>query len=82
MTVSELKLKLFRKVDSLEKNRLEEVYGLVMNYLNGQKDISDWDKLTEEQKQGIVDAIDEIDSGKGISHDEVMSKIRKKYSHA
>lgn len=82
MTVSELKLKIFRKVDSLEKSRLEEVYGLVMNYLNGQKDISDWDKLTEEQKQGIVNAIDEIDSGKGISHDKVMSKIRKKYSHA
>ena len=82
MTVSELKLKIFRKVDSLEKSRLEEVYGLVMNYLNGQKDISDWDKLTEEQKQGIVNAIDEIDSGKGISHEKVMSKIRKKYSHA
>ena len=66
----------------MEKNRLEEVYGLVMNYLNGQKDISDWDKLTEEQKQGIVDAIDEIDSGKGILHEKVMSKIHKKYSHA
>ncbi len=82
MTVSELKLKIFRKVDSLEKNHLEEVYGLVMNYLNGQRDISDWDKLTEEQKQGIVDAIEEIDSGKGTSHEKVMSRIRKKYLHA
>jgi hypothetical protein len=82
MTVSELKLKIFRKVDSLEKSRLEEVYVIVMNYLNGQKDISDWDKLTDEQKQGIVNAIDEIDSGKGISNEKVMSKIRKKYSHA
>lgn len=40
--------------------------------MNGQKDVSDWGKLTEEQKQGIIDAIEEIDSGKGITHEKVM----------
>ncbi|MBK7626135.1 MAG: type II toxin-antitoxin system RelE/ParE family toxin [Bacteroidales bacterium] len=35
----------------MEKNKLEEFYGLLMNYINGQKDISDWDKLTEFQKK-------------------------------
>lgn len=44
--------------------------------------MNDWEKLTEEQKQGIIDAIGEIDSGKGISHEEVMENIRKKYSNA
>ncbi|MFC1730072.1 hypothetical protein ACFL6I_07015 [candidate division KSB1 bacterium] len=82
MTVSELKLKIFRKIDSLEKNRLEELYGLLINYLNGQKDISDWEKLTKEQKQGILTAIEEVDSGKGIPHKKVISSIRKKYSNA
>ena len=76
MNISELKLQLFKKVDSLDKSRLEELYGLVINYINVQKDISDWEKLTDKQKQGIVDAIDEIDSGKGIPHYEVISKIR------
>ena len=82
MTVSDLKLKIFRQIDSLEKNRLEELYGILINYLNGQKDISDWDKLTEEQKHGIFDAIEEIDLGKGIPNEKVMAKIRKKYLHA
>jgi hypothetical protein len=81
MTVSDLKLKIFRQIDSLEKSRLEEFYGLLMNYVNGKKDISDWDKLSETQKQGILDAIDELDSKKGVSNKVVIDKFRKKYSN-
>jgi hypothetical protein len=80
MTVSDLKLKIFRQIDSLEKNRLEEFYGLLLNYINGKKDISDWDKLTLAQKQGLMDAIDQLDSDKGIPHNEVIDKLRKKYN--
>jgi len=82
MTVSDLKLRIFREIDSLEKNKLEEFYGLLMNYINGKKDISDWEKLTANQKQGIFDALDEIESGKGISNKIVLDKFRKKYSQA
>ena len=82
MTVSDLKLKIFREIDSLEKNRLEELYGVLINYINGQRDISDWDELTKEQKQGIFEAMKEIESGKGIPNEKVMAKIRKKYLHA
>jgi len=82
MTVSDLKLKIFRQIDSLEKNRLEEFYGLLMNYVNGKKDISDWEKLSELQKQGILDAIDELDSKKGVANKVVIDKFRKKYSNA
>ena len=82
MTLSDLKLRIFREIDSLEKNRLEEFYGLLTNYINGKKDISDWDKLSANQKQGILDSIDEIESGKGIPNKVVLDKFRKKYSHA
>jgi hypothetical protein len=82
MTVSDLKLRIFRQIDSLEKNRLEEFYGVLLNYINGQKEISDWDKLSANQKQGLLDAIDEIESGKGIPNKVVLDKFRKKYSHA
>jgi transcription elongation factor GreA-like protein len=82
MTVSDLKLKIFRQIDSLEKSRLEEFYGVLMNYVNGKKDISDWDKLSDTQKQGILDAIDELDSKKGVSNKVVINKFRKKYSNA
>ena len=81
MTVSDLKLRIFRQIDSLEKNKLEEVYGILLNYINGQKDISDWDKLSSAQKQGIFDALEEIESDKGIANDVVLNKFRKKYSN-
>jgi hypothetical protein len=82
MTVSDLKRKIFRQIDSLEKSRLEEFYGLLMNYVNSKKDISDWDELSDTQKQGILDAIDELDSKKGVSNKVVIDKFRKKYSNA
>jgi hypothetical protein len=83
MTVAELKLKIFRQVDSLEKGRLEELYGVFLNYINGQKDANDWSQIIKlSSKQGIIDAIDEIQSGKGIPHETVMKNIRSKFSHA
>ena len=81
MTVSDLKLKIFRQIDSLEKSRLEEFYGLLMNYVNGKKDISEWDKLSDAQKKGILDAIDELNYQKGVSNKVVIDKFRKKYSN-
>jgi hypothetical protein len=82
MTVSDLKLKIFRQIDSLEKSRLEEFYGLLLNYVNGKKDVSDWEKLSDAQKIGILNAIDEIDSQKGVTHKVVIDKFRKRYLNA
>jgi hypothetical protein len=82
MTVSDLKLRIFRQIDALEKSKLEEFYGVLLNYINGQKEISDWNNLSANQKQGILDAIDEIDDGKVISNKVVLDKFRKKYSNA
>jgi len=82
MTISDLKLKLFRQIDSLEKNQLEEIYGVLTNFINEKKDIGDWEELTLEQRNGNFDAIDEIELGKGIPNEKVMSGIRKKFNHA
>lgn len=81
MTTADLKLRIFRQIDALEKSKLEELYGVLINYINGQKDISDWEKLSENQKLGIFDTIAEIEVGKGIQNKVVLDKFRKKYSH-
>jgi hypothetical protein len=81
MTVSDLKLRLFRQIDTLDKSKLEEIYGVLINYLNGQKDISEWEKLSDNQKKRIFNAIDELDAGKGIPNIVVLDKFRDKYSH-
>ena len=81
MTVSDLKLRLFRQIDTLEKSKLEEIYGVLINYINGQKDINEWEKLSDNQKHGILNAVKEIESGKGIPNKVILDKFRKKYSH-
>ncbi len=81
MTTSDLKLRIFREIDSLEKSKLEDIYGVIMNYINGQRDISEWNKLTSNQQKGIYDAIDEMDAQQGILNETILEKYRKKYSH-
>jgi hypothetical protein len=82
MTTSELKIKMFEQIDALDKTKFLELYGVFLNYVNGQKDIPDWNSLTVNQKKGILEAIDELDAGKGIPNNFVLDKFRKKYSNA
>ena len=79
MDTSELKLRIFREIDSLEQGKLQEVYGYLQNILRSDKDIDDWDILTVSQKEGLQNAINDLDAGEGIVHEDVVSKYRKKY---
>jgi len=80
MDTSELKLKIFREVDSLEKSKLEELYGVLVNFLNSKNKPDDWDLLPEEQKSGIHEAIAEIEEGEGIPHESVVAEFTAKYA--
>lgn len=79
MKTNELKQKLIRILDNLEKSQMEELYGLVVNWLRGKKEVEEWTLLSEIQKQGIIDAIEEIDSGQGQAHSDVVNEMLKKY---
>lgn len=81
MSIADLKIKIFRQVDSLDSNKLEEFYGIMLNFLNSKEDSDEWIGVTNDEKQGIEDAIKEMDLGKGVSHKKVIAKFRKKYSH-
>ena len=78
----ELKNRIINQIDSLDENVLEEFYGILTNFINSKRDINDWEALSENQKQGIFNAISEIEQGKGIPHDQVISDIRQKYPNA
>jgi hypothetical protein len=78
MTTSELKLRIFRQIDAMEKDKLEELYGVLLNYINSQQDANDWDALTEAQKKGIHEAIHEIEAGEGIPNHVVMERLHSK----
>jgi hypothetical protein len=80
MSTAELKLKLFREIDTLEKSKLEQTYGLVLNFINTDNDMEEWNTLTTTQQKGLLDAIEELNSSEGIDHKKVMEKHKNKYA--
>lgn len=79
MNAAEIKLDLFRKLDSLKENRLEEAYGVLINFINGKTEVDEWQNLTEKQKAAIMHGIDQLNKGEGKSHSDVMDHMRNKY---
>ena len=81
MDASEIKINLFRKLDTLRGRRLEEAYGLLLNFINSKSEIDDWQNLTSEQKDAIQFGVEQLNNGQGRDHKAVMSDIRKRYSN-
>lgn len=46
--------------------------------LNNEVDEEGWNSLSQEQKDGIYEAMESIKQGKGIPHQEVMSMVKQK----
>ncbi|AMR31328.1 hypothetical protein A0256_07765 [Mucilaginibacter sp. PAMC 26640] len=74
-----MKADLFDKISHLEGEQLQQLYGLVLNYLNGQEDETDWDKLPEYQKERITESLKQADEGLGRPLDIVLKDLRQKY---
>ncbi|PCI97894.1 MAG: hypothetical protein COB15_06865 [Flavobacteriales bacterium] len=79
MNPAEIKIDLFRKLDSLKGANLIEAYGLLLNHINGSNNLSDWDNLTFEQKDAIKLGLTQLDDGKGRSHTDVISDLRNRF---
>jgi hypothetical protein len=80
MNSEKLKLKIFQKVDLLDNQKLEEIYGLISNHINGEIDLSDLNKLAKEEQLGLDEAIESINKGEFLSHENVITELRNKYA--
>ena len=76
---SEIKLELFRKIDSLQGERLERLYGIFLNFLNEESTKYD-DELTEEAINSIEVGLSQLEKGERKAHSDVINEFRKKYS--
>ena len=81
MSTEEIKLRIFRQVDALDNAKLKEFYGIMQNYINSKKDTDEWIGVSKAEQEGIEAAMDEMIDGKGIPHEEVMSRMRNKHNH-
>lgn len=80
MSTAELKLDLFRKLNTLDSHKIKEVYGLIINYMNKQGVPDFWDELSEAEKNAINEGMEQLDKGQSLSYSEVRENIRKKHN--
>ncbi|NBG67294.1 hypothetical protein [Acidiluteibacter ferrifornacis] len=79
MNSAEIKIDLFRKLDALKGKTLEEAYGILVNYINGESDVNEWQNLTDEQQAAILHGVEQLENGQGRSHNEVMIEMRNRF---
>lgn len=76
MTPSELKLDLFRKLDSLDNVKVRKLYGTLLNLFSENETYEEWESLSNQDQQKILDSEKQYFQGKYEKHSEVMSKIQ------
>jgi hypothetical protein len=82
MNTAELKLELFRNIDKLKEQQLSELNGVIINMLHGRYGNDDWDALTKHEQEGIIAAIEDLNTNGGIPHETVMQMQRAKINNA
>ncbi len=75
MNAAEIKLDLFRKIDRLPVNDLENIYQSFLALLNASKEY----RLSAEEKNAIMEALEDSQSGNVYSHDDVMDDARNRF---
>ena len=81
MSTDEIKLAIFREVDSLDGSKLKELYSLLQDFMNRQRTEAEWNNLSEAQKEGIEAALQQLNDGEAIYHTSVIGQAREKYEN-
>lgn len=76
MNTAEVKLDLFRNIDSLDNNDLEKIYSRLVELLNEAS--TDEMSLNPQIKAALDEALDASKKGQVSSHEEVMQKDQRK----
>ena len=80
MTTSEIKKKISEEIDILDKSTLEQVYHLLLEFLNKETTTDNWNSLSQKQQSGLLEAIDEMNSSNGLDHKTIIDKFKNKYA--
>lgn len=82
MNASDIKIDLFEKLNSLQGSKLEEAYGIFLNFFNSKSNLTEWDELSSEQQKAIDIGVKQLDEGKGKEHSQVIQDIKRKLLNA
>lgn len=75
MNTSDIKLEIFRKIDSLSEEKLKRYYPQILSLLNSAEEYI----LNSHEKKAVDEALKYSKEGKTHSHEEVVKEAKKKY---
>ncbi len=79
MNVAEIKIDLHEKIEHVDSNQLKEIYGLLINYFNGQESLEEWGTLTDSHKEAINEGLAQAEAGDDEPVSELTKRLRDKY---
>lgn len=77
MNAAEIKLDLFRRLDSLDGSRLEKVYEKIISLIAAESPRRN--ELSPEVKSALDEALESSKLGRVVSHEDAMTKTKEKY---
>ena len=80
MNSAEIKLDLFRKIDSLDNRELEKVYTNLIDLLNTVSS-DKTPQMSPELKAALDEALEASKTGQSYTHEEVMQMTKEKYTN-
>ena len=79
MDIKTLKSEIYRMIDELDEQGLNEVNEMVTAYLRKTDEEEQWNELSDEDKAAIEEGISQIERGEFYTFDEVRERIQKKF---
>jgi len=74
MSTAEIKIELFRKIDTLDENSLQKLYNFLVNNIKS-KGNDFWDDLSDIQKSDIFSGLEDLKNGKKKNFSEVINSL-------
>jgi len=81
MTSAQLKLDIFRTIDKLKKSQLDELSGVISNYVHSLHGLEDWNKLSAGERKSLLNAKNSIRKNGGTRHSTVMNELRERLAN-
>lgn len=79
MEAAALKVDLYEKIEHADAEQLQEIYGLLTNYFNGNDSTEEWDLLSEAQKHKTIQSFEQVEAGLGETLEDINKRLRAKY---
>lgn len=80
MSAQNLKAEILSRIQALNEQQLEELWGVLHNYLSHQGLKHEWESLSKSQQSGIHQSISHLENDEGIPHQKVMQEKRKRFN--